>query len=81
MHDEVRRGSFAVEDRAVGFIEISLTRDALKLAPGLAAGMAIGPNIAQAESAVIGAIGIGTEMASRIDGALAAPVEADEWRW
>ena len=70
-----------MENRAVRLVKISLARHALKLTPGLATGMAIGADITQAESAVIGAIGIGTKMPRRIDGALAAPVEADEWRW
>jgi hypothetical protein len=43
--------------------------------------MAIGADMAQAEPAMIRAIGIETKMPSRIDGALAAPVEADDWRW
>ena len=72
---------FTVEDGAVGFIKIALARHTLKLPPGLAAGMAIGADIAQAEPAVVRAIRIGTEMARRINGALAAPVEEDDRRW
>ena len=43
--------------------------------------MAIGADIAQAEPAPVGTIGIGTEMRRRIDGAFAAPVEEDDRRW
>jgi len=53
----------------------------LKLPPGLAAGMAIGADIAQAEPAVVRAIRIGTKMARRINGALSTPGEEDRWRW
>jgi hypothetical protein len=42
--------------------------------------MAVGADIAQAEPAMIGAIGIGTEMPRRIDGAFAATGEGDD-RW
>ena len=81
MDDELRRRAFAMEDRAVCLVKISLARHTLKLAPGLTTGMAIGADIAQTEPAMIGAIGIGTEMPRRIDGTFAAPVEEDDRRW
>jgi hypothetical protein len=81
MDDEVGRRTLAMEDRAVGFITIPLARYTLKLPPGLTTGMAVGADIAQAEPAAIGTIRIGTEMPRRIDGALAASVEEDQWRW
>jgi hypothetical protein len=80
MDDQVRRRAFAVENRAFGLIKISLTRHTLKLPPGLAAGMTVGADIAKPEPAMIRAIGIGTKMPSRIDGALAAPGEDDRRR-
>ena len=43
-----------MKDRAMGFIEIAVARDALQLAPGLAAGMPIGADVATSEPAVIG---------------------------
>ena len=81
VHNELRRGPLTMENRARSLVEISLARHALKLTPGLAAGMAIGADITQTEPAAIRAIRRWTEMSSRIDGALAAPVEADRWRW
>jgi hypothetical protein len=80
MHNEFGRGPLAVENRSLGFIKISLTRRTLKLAPGLTTGMTIGADIAQTEPAVIRTIRIGTEMASRIDGAFAASVEENDRR-
>ena len=70
-----------MENRALGFIKVSLARDALKLAPGLATGMAVGTDIAAPELAVIGAIGIRTEVPRGIDRAPSATGEDDRWRW
>ncbi len=60
-----------MENRAVRLVKISLARHTLKLAPGLTTGMAVGADIATPEPAAIRAIGIGTEIPIRIDGALA----------
>ena len=38
-----------MKHRAMGFVEIPLTRDTLQLAPGLAAGMAIRAEVAASE--------------------------------
>jgi hypothetical protein len=43
--------------------------------------MAISADITTLEPTMVRAIGIGTEMASRINGAFAAPIEEDERRW
>ena len=70
-----------MENGAICFIEITLARDALKLPPGLAAGMAIGADVTAPKPAAIGAIRGWTEMTRRIDGAPAATGEDDERRW
>jgi hypothetical protein len=61
--------------------EISMARDALQLAPGLATGLAIGADIPSSEPAVIGAIGSRTEMRAGVDGASASSGEGEERRW
>ena len=43
-----------MENRAVRLVKISLARHTLKLTPGLATGMAVGADIAQAEPALVG---------------------------
>ena len=70
-----------MKDRAVRLREIALAGDTLQLAPGLTAGMTIGPDVATAEPAVIGAIWIGAEMRLGVDGAPTSAGEADEGRW
>jgi len=57
-----------------------MARHTLKLTSGLATGMAIDSEIAQAEPAAIGAIRSWTEMLSSIDGAPAAPGEEERTR-
>ena len=44
-----------------------MARDTLQLPPGLAAGMTIGADVAASEPAVIGAIGLGTEVRLGVD--------------
>ena len=61
-HDELHRGAFALKDRAVGFVEVSATRDTLQLPPGLRAGMAVGADVAAAEPAPVGTTWGGTKV-------------------
>ena len=61
-----------MKDRAMGFREIAVAGDALKLAPGLAARMPIRADVAMSEPAVIGAIMIWTAMLRSVDGAPAS---------
>jgi hypothetical protein len=70
-----------MKDRAVRLIEVPATRDTLKLSPGLTTGMAIGPQVAQPEPAVVRTIRVGTEVGLCIDGTLASPRESDGRRW
>ena len=51
-----------MKDGAVRLREISIARDTLKLAPGLATGVPIRPDVAASEPTVIGAIVIRTEV-------------------
>ena len=70
-----------MKDRAVGLREIAVARDTLQLAPGLAAGMPIGADVAASEPAVIGAIVIRTEVRQGVDGAPASSGEGEQRRW
>jgi hypothetical protein len=70
-----------MKERAVGFVEVSVAGDTLKLPPRLATGMTIGPNVAAPEPTVIGAIRIGTEVSVCVDGASASSREGDHGRW
>jgi hypothetical protein len=69
-----------MKNRAMGFVKVSVARDTLQLPPGLTAGMAISAEIAAAEPALVGAIGIGTEVRSGVDGAPASSGAGDDWR-
>ena len=69
-----------MKEGAVRLIKISMTRDTLKLAPGLAAGMPIRTDVATSEPAVIGAIVIRTEVLRGVDGASASSGEGDHRR-
>ena len=44
-YNQLRRGLFAVEDRAMRLQKVSLTRDTVELAPGAATGMTVGAQI------------------------------------
>lgn len=70
-----------MENRAFGLIEISLARHTLELPPGLATGMAVGADVTSSKPAVVGAMGFGTEVCMRVDGAHTAMGEDDDWRW
>ncbi len=61
-----------MKDCAMGFGEIPVAGDTLQLAPGLATGMAISKEVGASEPTVIGTILIRTEMARRVDSALAS---------
>jgi hypothetical protein len=78
MPEECRRGMFAMKNRAIGFIDLSLARQTWSLPPGLATGMAVGADIAASKPAVIRAIRIGTALRWGVDRALAAPREAHD---
>jgi hypothetical protein len=80
VYEEVGRGAFAVENRAISLIEIAVTRYTLKLPPLLTARMAVGADVTASEPAVIGAIVIRAEVPRGINGALAASGEGDEGR-
>ena len=56
-------------------------REALKLTPGLSAGVAIGANIATAEPALISAIVIWTEVSRGVDRTRTSPGEDHHRRW
>src|SRR5215510_572462 len=70
-----------MKDGAVRLREIALARDTLKLAPGLAAGVPIRPDVAASEPTVIGAIVIRTEVLRGVDGASAPSGEGEYSRW
>jgi hypothetical protein len=81
VHDELGRGAFAMENRAVGLIEVPLARHTLQLPPGLAARMPIGADVAPAEPPVIGAILLRTEVPRGVDRASASSSEDHHRRW
>jgi hypothetical protein len=61
-----------MKDRAVRLRAIALARDTLQLAPGLAARISIGADVAPCEPAVTGAIRLWTELLLRVDSASAS---------
>ncbi len=63
MHDEVDRHAFAMQERAMGLEEVTLTTATIQLSPGATTGMPVGADIAQPEPAAIATVRIGTEMA------------------
>ena len=69
-----------MKDGAVRLREIALARDTLQLAPGLAARISIGADVAPCEPAVIGAIRLRTELLLRIDSASMSSGE-EHHRW
>jgi hypothetical protein len=81
VHDELRQGALAVEDRPMRFVEISAARHTLKLAPRLTARMAVGADVAAAEPAPVGTTWGGTKVLVGVDGALAPSGEGEERRW
>src|SRR6266571_6371410 len=79
-HDELHRGVFAMKNRAKGFVEIPVTGDTRQLPPKLAAGMPMGAAGAAAAPAVVGTIGVWTEVRVRIDSPSAPSGEAEDRR-
>ena len=61
-HDELDRGTLAMQERAEGLENITATGNAEQLPPGTAPRMAIGPEIAPAHPATIGTGRVGAEM-------------------
>src|SRR5919106_1414614 len=70
-----------MKDRASGFIEVSVARDTLELAPGLTTGMAVGTQVAESQPAEVRTIRVGTEVGLCLDGASASAGEGDDRRW
>jgi hypothetical protein len=70
-----------MKEGAMCLREIPVARDTLQLAPGLAAGMTVGADIAASKPAVIGTIRIGTKVSLGVDGAPAASGEDDYRGW
>jgi hypothetical protein len=70
-----------MKNGAIGFVKISLAREALKLSPGLAAGVTIGADIAAAEPALVGTSRFRTEVSLGVDGSLAASGEGENRWW
>src|SRR5882724_10971942 len=67
--------------RPVGLLKISVTRHTLQLPPGFAARMPVGPDVAPAFPAVIGAVLVGAELRRRVDGAPASSGAHEQgWR-
>jgi hypothetical protein len=70
-----------MKDRAVGFVEVSVAGDTLKLPPRMATGMPIGAEVAASEPAMVGTMRGRTEVRLGVDSPLASAGEADEGRW
>src|SRR5712692_9323951 len=78
-HQPLGRHALAMQWRAMGLLEVAATAGAMQLAPGAAAGMTIGRDIAQAEPAAIRTVGIGTEMSGGVDLAPASARRDEAW--
>ena len=70
-----------MQDRAVGFVEVSVAGDTLQLPPGTATGRSIGAEVAASEPAMVGTMRGRTEVRLGVDSPLASAGEADEGRW
>lgn len=68
-------------ERAVGFVEVSVTGDTLQLPPGLATGMPISADIATAQPAMVGTIRLWTEVRVGVDSPSAPLGATDDRRW
>src|SRR5216683_2987042 len=80
VHDEVTRDALAVEQGAMGLQKIAIAAGAVHLPPGPTAGMAIGPDVAQAEPAAIATVGSRTALLGGVDLAPASS-RRDQQRW
>ena len=58
-HDQLHRRLLAMKNRAMMLGKIALARGAVKLPPGAATGMAIGPQVVQSQPAAIITSGVG----------------------
>jgi hypothetical protein len=67
--------------RPIGFGEVSVPGDTLKLPPGLATGMSIGAEVAASKPAMGGTSRSRTEGRLGVDSPPASAGEADEGRW
>jgi hypothetical protein len=67
LYDTVGRSELPIQGRAVRFEEIGVTDYAVELAPGPSTRMAVRPDIALPDPAVIGARGRGTVLAMVVD--------------
>ena len=70
-----------MQDRAVGFVAVSVAGDTLQLPPGTATGMPMGAEGAASEPAMVGTMRGRTEVRLGVDRPLASAGEADEGRW
>jgi hypothetical protein len=80
-HPTTTRGCLRTVNWNLNGAEISIARDTLQLAPGLAAGGPIRTDVAASEPAMIGASVIRTEVLRGVDGASAPSGEGEESRW
>src|SRR5262245_38655355 len=80
MHDEVNRDALAVEQGAMRLQKVAIAAGAVQLPPGPTTGMAIGPEVAQAEPAAIATVGSRTELLGGVDLTPAASRQ-DHQRW
>src|SRR6266436_106682 len=65
----------------MGFEHIVTAGTTVELPPGSTAGMAIGAQVAQTRPAPVGTIGIGAEVAPRLDLTRASPCRDDAGWW
>src|SRR5262249_17400542 len=79
-HQQIGGDVFAIKRRAMGLLEIAVTRHTLQLPPGVAARMTIGADVTATGPAVIGTLVVGTELLARVDTAFAAARGGDR-RW
>src|SRR5262245_48079796 len=61
-HDQLHSDLFAMKNRAMMLGKIAVARGAVKLTPGAATGMAIGPQVVQPQPAAIITSGVGTKV-------------------
>src|SRR5262249_42406062 len=72
-HDQLRGHAFAMKDRAEGLEKVTTTDHTQELPPGTPIGMAIGAEIAPADPAAIGTVGVRAEVHRGVDLAAAPP--------
>src|SRR5262249_6424783 len=67
VHDEVDRDALAVDTVAMRLQKVAIAAGAVPLPPGATTGMAMGPEVAQAEPAAIATVGSRTELLGGVD--------------